>query len=130
MDNFVRLLVQPQSFWIEIVNDEGEIVGVVYLDDFGDVVDVTVHLVFFDRQPAEKLELCKAIMLYVFGNFPVNRITAPTPDIYHASKRLLGRLGFTLEGTQREKVLMGGNWINMALYGITRREVLNGIPSG
>lgn len=128
-DNYVRLLLQPNTYWLEIYEDD-ELLGIVYFDGLESNVDAHTHLVFFDRKPAEKLHVCRAIMEHMFEKFPLNRITAQVPDIYFATIRLLKRLGFSSEGVKREAVLLGGRWINTAYMGILRSEVTGVISDG
>ena len=99
-------------------------VGIVWFGDMDQVVDCTAHMVFFDRQPAEKLELCRTLMQWMFDQFPLHRITVTPPAIYHATIRLLEKLGFTKEGCKREAVLLGGKWNDQLIFGITRKEAL------
>jgi len=120
--NFVQAVTANDSLWFE-VREHDAIVGIIWFGDIHQVVDCTVHVVFFDRKPAEKIEVCRAVMRWMFKNFPIHRITVTPPTIYLATVRLLERLGFTREGTKREAVLMGGQWNDQAIYGITRTEV-------
>jgi|ERR1043166_5062301 hypothetical protein len=119
--NFLRVLLSPDSVWLE-VRKHGCIVGIVWFGDLHQVVDCSGHMVFFDWQPAEKLGLCKAIVRWMFDSFPINRITVTPPVIYRRTVRLLERIGLRREGCKREAVLMDGKWNDMFVYGITRRE--------
>ncbi len=121
--SFVSTLLVPDSVWLEIV-DYDVPVGIVWFGELNQVIDTNAHLVFFDRRPAEKLELCKEIVRWMFLNFPLQRITASPPVIYMATTRLLNKMGFTREGTKRKAALIGGKWVDMAIYGITREEVI------
>jgi len=127
--NYVRLLIQPHTYWLEIC-DENDLVGIIYFDSFDEVVDIRGHMVFFDRKPAEKVELCRLVVQYMFENFAINRITVPVPALYHATARLMKKLGLTHEGTMRDKMLIGGRWHDVLIFGITRREVLDAVSTG
>lgn len=120
-DNFVRTLGARSTMWFE-VRKHGVIVGIIWFGDMWQVTDCTGHMVFFDRAPAEKLELCKAVVRWMFDNFPLQRMTVMPPEIYWAIGRLLPRLGFRREGCKREAILIGGKWVNQLIFGITRSE--------
>lgn len=119
--NFLHAMLASNSIWMEIWEHD-VIIGLVWFGEMHNIVDCQVHLVFFDRRPMEKLQLCAKIMEWMFNNFPLHRITATLPSIYRQTIKLLVRLGFTMEGCKREALLMGGNWIDQAIYGITREE--------
>jgi RimJ/RimL family protein N-acetyltransferase len=120
--NFVQAISSPNSVWLE-VREQGVVVGLIYFSEMHKVVDCTGHMVFFDRRPAEKLDLCRAVVKWMFDSFPLHRMTVTPPVVYHATSRLLGRLGFTREGSMRQAVLLGGKWIDQLIFGITREEV-------
>jgi len=119
--NFIKAIMSSNMLWYE-VRDHGVLVGFIWFTDLHQVVDYTVHLVFFDRQPAEKLFVCKKVLSWMFKAFPVHRITGFPPEIYRATIRLMKNLGFEIEGTKRESVLIGGRWNNQVVMGITRTD--------
>lgn len=121
--NFVNAILSPDSMWYE-VHEYDSIVGLIWFEGLHNVIDYTVHLVFFDRRPSEKLELCRKMIYWIFDNTAINRITVTPPAIYKRTIKLLVQLGFTYEGKRREALLMGGNWIDQLIYGITRTEVM------
>lgn len=123
LNNFVQVISAPHTMWFEIVEYDA-VVGIVWFGDLYQVVDCAAHMVFFDRQPAEKLEVCKTLMKWMFDNFPLHRMTVTPPVIYHATIRLLERLGFKEEGCKREAVLIGGKWNDQMIFGITRNEAM------
>lgn len=120
--NFLNTLVAKSAYWFEIHKDD-QIVGLVWFTDTYQVVDMTVHCVMFDRRPAEKAPLLRELTKWMFANFPINRVTAVPPAIYFGTVNLLRKLGFSHEGTKRGAVLIGGKWIDILIYGITRNEV-------
>jgi len=124
-ENFVNLVALPNSFWMEVVEiDSGRSVGIIYIMNMHQVVDYEVHVIFFDRKLAPKVELCKAVMRWIFEEFPPMRLSAEIPAIYHATVRLAKNVGFKHEGTKRKAQLFGGKWIDSVLLGILREEVL------
>lgn len=111
----------PGVFWVEVTVG-GQVAGLLYFNDLGGF-DVTANIVYLDRKPAEKVEITKAVLHYMFDNFAINRITVVSPRIYHATNRLLERLGFKREGCKRQSVLIGKKWVDEFIFGLTRSEI-------
>lgn len=120
--NFIRAITAPHTMWFEVVEYD-VIIGIIWFGDLHQVTDCVAHMVFFDRQPAEKLEVCRAVVRWMFDNFPLRRMSVTPPAIYHATVRLLEKIGFKREGCKRDAVLLGGKWNRQLLYGILRHEV-------
>lgn len=121
---FAKAVLSPSMMWFEVRNDLGDLVGLVYFDELHKVTDCRAHMMFFDRKPAEKCELMRELMKWMFDRFPLQRMTVEPPVIYHAVVRLLRRLKFTEEGVKRQSMLIGGKWNDQFIFGITRGEVL------
>lgn len=122
--NFVRYITQAQSIWLEIYQN-GNLVGIICFTGMQAVVDIEVHMIIFDRHPAEKLPIVKEIIRYMFRNFPINRITAHAPEMFYGTIRLLKKVGFTEEGRKRQARCMSDKWFDVMIYGITREEVMS-----
>jgi RimJ/RimL family protein N-acetyltransferase len=119
--NWISLVQDPSTVWFQIF-DEKELVGLVYLEQQQD--DANVHIVFFDRKPAEKKDLCRHIAKLIFDSWPnLHRLTAEVPDIYYSTWRLAQKIGFHWEGTKRESVVIGGQRRGVHLYSLLRGEV-------
>jgi Acetyltransferases, including N-acetylases of ribosomal proteins len=121
-ENFTRTILEPNAMWFEIVEYD-TIVGIIWFGEMWKVTDCMAHMAFFDRAPAEKLEVCREIVRWMFRSFPLQRMTVQIPEIYFGTVRLMKRLGFTREGEMREAVLLGGRWKSIVIFGITRSEV-------
>lgn len=125
VENLVNIILSPDSFWMEVVNKETrEVVGVFYVTDIRLVTDASVHIVLFDRKPAEKTMVCKFALEWLFQKFPFERLSAYVPEIYHATIRLAKAIGFREEGKRRHAYLMGNKWVNETILGILRSEAL------
>jgi hypothetical protein len=120
--NFIRALIAPNILWYEVWEGE-QIVGMIWIADLEQVIDATVHMAFFDRQPAEKVGVCKEFAKYLFATLPVQRLTITPPEIYHATIRLAEKLGFRREGCKRQAVLLGGKYVNQLIFGLTRDDM-------
>lgn len=121
-ENFVKIVMDKDTMWFEVVEYD-VIVGIIWFGEMWKVTDCTAHMVFFDRRPAEKVDVCKAMVKWMFDNFPIHRITVTPPAIYHATIRLLEKIGLKREGCLRESALIGGKWNDQVIYGILRSEV-------
>ncbi len=119
--NFILAIMSQNTMWFE-VRERGILVGLIWFSDLHQVVDITAHMAFFDRRSFEKLNVCRQVVKWMFANMAIHRITVTPPAIYHATIKLLKRLGFVHEGTKREAVLIGGRWHDQLIFGITRSE--------
>lgn len=126
VENFQSVMCKPYSLWLEVMNDHVP-VGIIYFTEMDAEIDCNAHMIFFDRKPAEKFEVCRKLLADMFDAYPqLERMSATVPAIYLSTIRLAKKLGFRLEGTKRRGTLMGGKWIDLELYGILRSEVSHG----
>ncbi|MGM0554789.1 MAG: GNAT family N-acetyltransferase [Myxococcota bacterium] len=63
-----------------------------------------------------------AVLDVAFMQGQMHRIEIMTTPQNLRSCNLADRLGFTLEGTKREAALLGGEWADLRLYSLLRRE--------
>lgn len=135
-DNYFRMLTQRNTLWFEIYarfkpggpsSDVNvfydDLVGIVWLADIEQVIDGTAHMVFFDRKPSEKVQVCRELIKWVFDRWPLQRVTVTPPEMYYVTHRLLEKIGFKREGMKREAVLINGKWNGVRIYGMVRSEV-------
>jgi len=120
-DNFLRALTAPHTIWLE-VRERDVLVGIIWFGELHQIVDVNAHMAFFDRMSHAKIEVCRAVVKWMFHNFPINRMSVSPPRIYTATIRLMHKLGFTEEGVKRQSILIHGKWHDQILFGITRDE--------
>jgi RimJ/RimL family protein N-acetyltransferase len=124
---FLALLENPYTYWIEVLNDKDETVGVIYLSDMQQAVDANIHLIFFDGELTNKAELVKEVIEHLFRRFPgLHRLSASIPSVYFATKRLAVKVGFKQEGNKVQALLIGGRWCDETIYGVLAKEVLRG----
>lgn len=125
--NFLALLSDPYTYWIEILDERGSIVGVLYLTGLMQVIDANIHAIIFDRKATDKVAICKEVIEHMFDRFPaLHRITATFPIIYGMTERLVRKIGFKFEGRKREVQLIGGKWVDEVTFGLLASEVTNG----
>lgn len=123
VDNYLRFVTLPGTLWLEIVNETDELVGLITVEDLHQITDAQAHVVYFDRSVADKEELGKKVLQWLFENFPLKRLTVRVPSIYYATVRHVKTLGFQQEGRLRSAVLIGGRWVDVLIFGVLREEV-------
>lgn len=124
---FIAILRDPYSYWLEVIDEDDQTVGMMYVTDLDMLTDANIHLMFFDRKAAEKSELVKEMVELVFKKFTtLNRLTASFPELYHATIRLARRAGFTEEGRRRAVTMIGGRPQDELIFGILAEEALSG----
>lgn len=121
---FSGMLAQPDTLWFEVLDENDEIVGLLSIMNLRRVIDCEVHILFFDRRPAEKMLLCRQVVAWVFEHYPLRRMTATIPSIYYRTIKLAKNIGFKEEGRKRESQLMGNKWVDEVILGILRYEVV------
>lgn len=63
---------------------------------------------------------------YLFTRFEFNRLTANVFDGNEASKKVLEKSGFILEGTQRKSVFKENKFVDQFIYGLLKEEFNHG----
>jgi len=120
--NFVQYVTSEDTLWLEIWRGSS-LVGIATFEELHKVIDAESHVLFFDRELANKVPVCKAIIAWLFANFPLQRLSTQLPSIYHAPIRLTMDIGFVREGRKRQAVLISGRWVDVDIFGIVRSEV-------
>lgn len=67
-------------------------------------------------------EAVRAIMAYGFDTLQLHRIEANVTVGNDASTKLLDKLGFTYEGTLRDRMYIRGGWHSLMYYGMLQSE--------
>lgn len=124
LDNFVNLVTLSNSRWYVVERKaDQQVVGVLYLTDIQPTLSCVAHVIFFDRQFADKVAVVREHLRWVIQELRIHRVTAIVPRIYHATIRFALRVGFVQEGVFRESILIGGKWIDEILLGALAPEV-------
>lgn len=120
-ERFVMTSNDPYTVLLE-VKDGPAPVGYFKAENLEQVIDCNAHAVFFDRKPAEKVQLGKLATRWMFDQYPLRRISAEIPDIYIHTLRFAEAVGFQREGVKRKAVCMNGQWRDLILMGLLREE--------
>lgn len=67
-------------------------------------------------------EAARALLQWAFDTLDLNRVQSETDTRNIASSRVLEKLGFLREGTQREDCIVDGDVSDTWVYGLLRRE--------
>lgn len=76
------------------------------------------------------MEACLLGAVYIFGRENQHRATAPVVRGNLASQRVMLRLGFKHEGTQREQCWIAGRREDLIMYGLLQSEAFEYLPRG
>jgi ribosomal-protein-alanine N-acetyltransferase len=119
-DDGVRLLVVPTAD-----DHAGTPVGQVSLDyiDEGDAwANISFWLFPSARGRGYATEAAANLVEFGFQERGLERVTANALAPNEGSIAVLERLGFSHEGTQREKTVVDGERVDVELFGLLRRE--------
>ena len=120
---WVSMLTDQDSVWIEICEGQKLVVLCTFKGLTSQVIDAECHFLALDRMPAEKVEVVRKVIAWIFTEYPMlHRITMSPPTLYYAAIRAALKIGFIHEGIKRETVLIRGRWASQAIMGILRRE--------
>lgn len=86
-------------------------------------VSALIHFVSWeDIEPAEILEVKRAVLNRLFTELKLMRVTAAIPSFNKQAIRLAMITGFRYEGELRKAFLSNGTYYNLHLYGLLRDE--------
>ena len=109
----------PNSLAYEVWKDD-ELVGIIYFKDIVPGVDAMGELTFWDKDLRGKAGIINQVVDSIaFGDtLRLHRLTVHVPVKMKSLVRFLERkLGFEIEGTKREAMRWGGEWIDMVILG-------------
>lgn len=127
---FVNMIVREGPHGIEVnglfwVVDD--FVGMFYMTDIEPGLDALVHYSFFDGRQKGRLDLCQAMIRYVFEKYQFHRLSIELPLFVNVRTReFVDKIGFHQEGRKREKAFFNNQYFDVACYGLLRKDVLNG----
>lgn len=75
-----------------------------------------------NRNRGYTTEAIGLLVEYLFSSFEFNRLRAQTDARNAASGRVVGKHGFSKEGTIREAMFVRGHYVDVNVYGLLRRE--------
>lgn len=121
--DWLRVLDKPEMVWLGVY-ERNVLVGLIYLDFSPGQGNVEVHLMFFDRKPAEKAEMIRALIPIALEAFPkIKRLFTTVPTIYRHTWKLAKRIGMHWVGTEHSAVSIAGQRRDVYTFELLREEV-------
>lgn len=99
------------------------VTGYIHRDD--DCAEVGFLFASAAQGKGYGFESLQALCGYAFHQGGIRRLTATVTAGNIASRRLLEKTGFRLEGELRESYYLGGQWHNDWLFGLLKQEYLS-----
>lgn len=121
-DYFVRTMFAPDSMIYEI----GDELGIGSATNVVPSLDAMIHLIMFDRRLKGREPVFFDILDDIFRRANLQRVTCAYPANRETGIKLIERMGFTLEGTLRKSRLHEGEYIDVHVYGLLRKEMYGG----
>lgn len=125
---FVEGMVTREQFNRIMVRDSliYEIPGcLIFLENVVPNSRAEVHLAIWDKRLSDKTERLRDLLVWAFLMFGLQRIETFIPEDYRTIRRFVEkRMGFTYEGTLRNRALRKGRPLDMKVYAILRDEVM------
>lgn len=108
-----------------IVNLEGEYVGNVNLhsiDQKNGTFSMSFYFLKKERNKGYATNAVALIVYYAFNELRLNKLNVCVNEGNDASEKLIQKIGCKPEGIWRENVFYDGKYVNVMLYGMTRKE--------
>ena len=125
-DEIQRLLESDVNIRLGIFLNSGEVIGDVALQNIcrtNRCCSLGMGIAKIqNRGKGYGTEALALILSYGFGNVGMERMTAGTLEINLPAQKVLERLGFTLEGREREAVYFRGQKYDRLNYGLLVNE--------
>ena len=126
---FKETMLAPNNQFYEILEGE-ETIGLAAATQVRPTLDANMHVVMFDR----RLRGRESVLLEALRDFGIRaklrRMTVALPEDNRTAIKLVGRLGFKLEGVMRKAHLRDGIYRDYHIYGILAEELYSYSDSG
>lgn len=100
-------------------------VGLFFITDIYPAFQATGHFTFWDRRYRGREELVRQMLQYGFEYYGFRRIIAEVPLYSTPTIGFVERVGFVKEGRYRDYTFYQGEWWDVNLYSVLRREILD-----
>lgn len=115
-----------ELIWIIMLDEQA--LGTVSLKDMNAMMNTAEIGYFVDDDHHGKGLGSEAVKLFIseiFSNTPLRRLIASVHEDHIASRKVLEKNSFQLEGIFREHFIINGNPVNEAYYGLLKSEWLS-----
>jgi hypothetical protein len=123
-NQFVGIFLRPDTIAYEVGD-----YGIIYFTDVLPPVNACGHILFWDRSFKDRSNVGKYIARKVFNEFGVHRITSIIPVFNRAAVLFAKKIGFKVEGVNREVVFSLGKWHDTVMLSLLERD-LDGVNVG
>lgn len=127
VDDFITTFVSQDSAGNLKANGliwEVDDVGILWITDIYPAYQALMHFTFWDRRLYGREPLVREMFKYTFKEFGFHRLVAEVPVYTWKVNHFAKKVGLTGEGRLREAVMYKGQWFDVILYSILRREAL------
>lgn len=129
LDGFTIYVTGNGAIWFEVVDEQGDQVGLVYLSELipslttGRYISCQFHATIWDAKIGPRIELARAFIIRIIQVFGFHRIQCEIPLRFGGAIRVMKRIGFKEEGILRSARRYHGEWYNVLLFGLIENEV-------
>jgi len=117
-------MMAPQNQFYEFVQGN-EIIGLAAATQVRPGLDANMHVIMFDRRLRGREGILKEALRDFAIRAKLRRMTVVLPEDNRTAIKLVGRLGFRLEGVMRKAHLRDGIFRDYHVFGILLEELFN-----
>ena len=127
-EKWIDFVLKNQNSLSFAIADEKELIGSISAIPYDDVHQFTAEVGFWIGEPfwgkGIVSEALKCFCNYLFSNYNFNRLTANVFEGNSASKRVLEKTGFVLEGTIRKSVFKQNKFFDQYIFGLLKENFI------
>lgn len=127
-EQWINFVINNKSLLYFAIADQKELIGGIGAVPFDDVHRFSAEVGFWLGKPFWNLGIAtKALSVfckYLFDSYNFNRLTANVFEGNEASRKVLEKNGFVLEGRQRKSVFKENKFIDHYIYGLLKEEFI------
>ena len=127
--NWIEFTKANTSALSYAIANEVELIGGIGAFSQNDVHRFSAEIGFWIGEPFWNQGIIskslRAFCNYLFSNYEFNRLFANVFEGNDASKRVLEKAGFVLEGTLRKSVTKENKFVDQYIYGLLKEDFLN-----
>src|SRR6185312_15063666 len=127
-ERWVSWLTAHPNAWV--IEGEGRLLGAIRLDNVNhDDKRASLAIGLFNIADAGKgtgSEAARAVLRFAFDRLELHRVSVRVLEFNTRAIRLYAKLGFQVEGKERETAFVDGKWCDDLIMGLLEREFLAG----
>ncbi|NGX63538.1 MAG: putative ribosomal N-acetyltransferase YdaF [Candidatus Anoxychlamydiales bacterium] len=123
---------ESTGFWQDadglalILNFDNEIIGMISFIKSIFLEALELKYIIFEEKNRGKGFMKEALNIFsafLFANRKINRLQLAIPDYHRASIAVAQKCGYIFEGIAREAIFSNGNYLDVCIYSLLRKEV-------